>query len=190
MLKNLLIECSELFNRSDIANELKKHSSASEITDPSLQNDTLRLISFYNYVTSSLFNNYVELIVSEQIKTDEKGNVYFSMLSELPCKLLRVENESKSIKFSIYPNSLKTNLSNTNLKITYRYIPKEARDLNSKLFTSNRSILNVICYGVVSEFLASKNLFDESDFWKNKFLFEAFNLKSKRGRHIKPTFTI
>ena len=51
-------------------------------------------------------------------------------------------------------------------------------------------IKKVICYGIVSEAFACKNLFNESEFWKNKFLFEIFKLKTQKERRVKSTFTL
>ena len=42
-----------------------------------------------------------------------------------------------------------------------------------------------ICKG-----LASKEKFTESEFWKNKFLYEIFKLKTKKERRIKSTFSL
>ncbi len=189
MLKNFLIQCAELLNRNDIIYELKIHSSVNEIKEQSIQNDILRLISFYNYINSSVFDKYLELIKTEIITTNSEGKIYFSMLSKTPIKIIKIDN-TYSLKFMTYPNYIVTNHTNKELKITYQYLPKEATNLSDNLFTDDKNIINTITYGVISEFLASKSLFNESEFWKNRFLYNLFNLKTNKNRFIKASFVL
>ena len=190
MLKNLLIECTELLNRNDLTEEIKRCSTVDEIKEQSIQNDVLRLISFYNFLVSSIFDGYIELTTNELVTSDKSGNIYFSKLMYRPKKILKLESLNKPISYMMYPNIICCNLSNTTLNLTYNYIPPELKDLSDKLCTEDKFLLNTISYGLVSEFLASKSLFCESDFWKNKFLYNLFFLKNKKGKYIKPTFIL
>lgn len=190
MLKNILLQCAELLNRDDLINEIKTHTSIDEIENQQNQNDILRLISFYNYITKSIFDNYLELTTTENISTDSAGNIYFSKLKYLPIKIIKLEKLSNNVNYIIYPNLLNTSLSNTIINITYRYSPEELKDFKSALCIKDKNIQNTISYGIVSEFLASKNLFSESDFWKNRFIYNLFELKNKKGKYIKPTFLL
>lgn len=190
MVKNLLIKCAELLNRSDIIQEIKIHNSIEEIEEQAVQNDVLRLISFYNYITASVFDNYLELVETENIVTDSIGNLYLSKLSKTPTKIVKLKHHNTAIRYIIYPNCLSTNFTNEEITITYNYLPKEVKDFNDKLFTKDIGILNTLSYGVASEFLASKNLFSESDFWKNRFMFNLFDLRQNKNRYIKPSFVL
>lgn len=190
MLKKLLIHCCELLNRNDISTELKTNNTVADIFDNTIQNDILRLISFYNYTTSLIFNNYIKLINTEVVTTDKFGNIYFDKFIYTPVEIAGLKNKNKQIQYTIYPSHINTTLCNTPLIVSYQYIPKSINKLCDKLFTNDINILNAISYGVVSEFLASKNLFNESDFWKNKFMNKLFELKSNKNRYIKTRFTI
>ena len=72
--------------------------------------------------------------------------------------------------------------------IEYDYIPNELTDLTDEVQLPVYLNQKVICYGVVSEFLASKDQFDKSEFWKNKFLYEVFKIRIKKERRLRPTF--
>ena len=77
--------------------------------------------------------------------------------------------------------------SNKTYFVNYKYLPPEISTLDSELKISD-TLKKILCYGVVSEFLASKNLFNESEFWKTKFLNEIFKVRNKRERRFKSTF--
>lgn len=190
MFKNLLMQCADLLNRTDIIQNLKTHTSIDEIEEQSVQNDILRLITFYNYIISSIFDKYLELTTTEKITTDKRGTIYFSMLSKTPTKITKVNNNNNSVIYMTYPNCITTNYINEEILVTYEYLPEELKDFSDTLFTKDRKIINTIIYGIVSEFLASKNLYSESDFWKNKFTYNLFELKNNKNKFIKPTFVL
>ena len=83
-----------------------------------------------------------------------------------------------------------TDLSNHKIKVIYNYVPSEINDLNQGI--NYPSVLNdkIVCYGIASEFLASKDQFDKSEFWKNKFLFELFKFKTKKERRLKKLYYV
>ena len=189
MIKQLLIKCAELLNRDDIIVSLKDTDSVDNISNTSIQNDTIRLISYYNYVVSNIFENYISLSKTEILTSDENNRIYYSKFENKPVQILSVKNTSNSYcHFSLHTSFIETNASNSEFNIIYNYTPNAVSDLIDEINLPYFLNHKIICYGVVSEFLASKDQFDKSEFWKNKFLYEIFKFKTKKERRLKSTF--
>lgn len=189
MIKQILIKCTHLVNRDDIMSALKNASTINDISNTSIQNDIIRLISYYNFVVDSIFENYIKLEESETLYSDENNRIYFSNLKYKPVKINNVLNSSNSNTiYSIHTNFISTNASNSEYKIIYNYAPNNIKDINESINIPVFFNEKIVCYGVVSEFLASKDQYEKSEFWKNKFLYELFKFKTKKERRLKPTF--
>lgn len=188
MLKHILIKCSEIINRDDLSKTLKEVNSLSEITNESIQNDITRMISYYNFVVNNIFENYIKLEENETLRSDDNNRIYYSHFSLKPVRIISVKNSSNSnTLFSIHSTFISTNCPNKEFNITYNYTPNDLCDLED-LTEIGPVNTKIIIYGVASEFLASKDQFNKSEFWKNKFLFEIFKLKTKKERRFKSTF--
>ena len=189
MVKQILTKCVELLNRDDILNELKNSTSISDITNNLIKNDVERLINYYNFTISNIFENYIFLEENELLLSDENNRIYFSNFKYKPIKIKNVLNTSmSSTNYTIHTTFISTNSQYTNYNIYYNYVPNEVSDINDEI--THKNIINdkIVCYGVVSEFLASKDQYEKSEFWKDKFLFELFKLKTKKGRRLKSNF--
>lgn len=191
MIKQIFLKTSQLLNRDDIYKELNKITTIEECSNQSIQSDVVRMINYYNFVINTIFENYISLETNEEIFTNENGEVFYSSFSQKPNKILTVFNSSnQKCNHKILINKILTDLPNQKIKIVYNYVPSEINDLNQGI--NYPSILNdkIICYGIASEFLASKDQFDKSEFWKNKFLFELFKFKTKKERRLKKLFYV
>ena len=188
MIKNILIKCAELTNRDDIVDELKAVSNVDEINNKNIQNDIYRLISYYNFIVSNLFENYFEMKNVEVVLSNENGDIFYDNLIYAPININSVKNGNKDFSYEIHTTKISTSLPNELFEINYNYKPKEACNLTDKLNIPSFLSERIVCYGVVSEFLASKDQFDKSEFWKNKFLYEIFKIKVKKERRFKSTF--
>ena len=188
MLKHILIKCSEIINRDDLSKTLKEVNSINEITNEFVQNDITRMISYYNFIVNNVFEHYIKLENSETLRSDENNRIYYSNFKFKPVKILSVKNSSNShTLFSVHSNFINTNCPDHEFNISYNYTPNNLSDLTDLIDISQLNE-KIIIYGVASEFLASKDQFDKSEFWKNKFLFEIFKLKTKKERRFKSTF--
>ena len=78
MLKQLLIKCSDILNRDDISSTLKNISSLDEVTNTTIQNDIARMISYYNFTISNIYENYLQIQNVETLSSDENNRIYFS----------------------------------------------------------------------------------------------------------------
>lgn len=189
MIKQLLIKCAELLNRDDIIASLKETDSVDNISNKSIQNDTVRLMSYYNYIVSNIFENYINLSNTETFTSDENNRIYYSKFKNKPVQILSIKNAPDSYcHFSVHTSFIEVNSPNSEFNIMYNYTPNEISDLNNEINLPYFLNHKIICYGIVSEFLASKDQFDKSEFWKNKFLYEIFKFKTKKERRLKSTF--
>lgn len=191
MLKQILIKCSELINRDDISSILKNHSSINEIENQALQSDVIKMITYYNFVVENIYENYLKAYNIETLVSDENNQIDYSNFKFKPIKILDVKSTlNQSTAHSIHSKYILTNLPNTEFIIHYQYTPNEADDLSDEVFLPLNLNARIIIYGIASEFLASKDQFEKSEFWKDKFLYEIFKTKIKKERRLKSNFLI
>lgn len=191
MIKNILIKCAELVNREDIVSSLKSANTINEIKNNSTQSDVIRLLSYYNFIIESIFENYISIEKFEKLTSDENNRIYYSDFENTPVKIKSVLNTAKhKTHYSIQSTFITTNAQNSEFFINYSYTPNEIKDLNDEINYPKIFSDKIICYGIVSEFLASKDQFEKSEYWKNRFLYELFKFKTKKERRLKSTFTL
>ena len=190
MLKNILIKCAELLNRNDIVKSLKSVDKIDSILDETLKSDVYRLINYFNFTSNTLFENYFDLTHSEQLSSNGSNIINYSNFSYTPVKILSVKdtigNENVATVLSTH---ILTNMARANYVIVYAYIPHELKNLSDEIEFPER-LTKIICYGVVSEFFACKNCYDQSEFWKNKFMYEIFKFKTRKERRVRSTFKL
>jgi len=191
MLKNILINCANLIGRDDIVLELKKYEKLSDFNDENIKNDISKLLCFYNFITNSIYENYLDLVFCEKIMSDSKSSIDYFKFSKNPIKIIKVENENfKPIFFDVKPNCIITNYPNKLLYISYKFLPDAVNDLTDDISYLDRRLIRIVAYGIVSEFLASNGKISESESWNKKFLFELFKLKNNKERRLKSTFCL
>lgn len=189
MLKNLIIKCSDLVNRDDISLALKNTSSIDEIENQNIQSDIIRLIQYYNFTISNIYENYIDAYTTEEAMSNPDGNIFYSDLKYTPLKILSVSNHNFSENnIHISATKIETNSSNTKFKISYKYEPNQILDLNDEILLPLGINQKIVIYSMVSEFLASKDSFEKSEHYKNKFLYGIFKFKTKKERRLKQTF--
>ncbi len=191
MFKHLLIKCCNLIGREDISNELRTVESVDDINNAEIKNDVMKLISYYNYVSCSLYENYLKLFFTEKITSNSKSQIEYFVFSYKPIKIVKVEDENlEKVDFKEYPSFIITPAPKRDYYVTYRYSPLNVKHLAENIKLPKDLDERVLCYGIASEFLASKGKFDESEFFNNKFLYEIFKIKSKKERRLKSTFCL
>lgn len=191
MLKNILIKCANLLGRDDISTELNKSNKLNEITDNSVKNEIEKLICFYNFVTSLTFETYLNLTFTEKIHSDLNSKIEFYKFSKQPIKIIKIEKDNgEFVKFVSKSSFILTGVSNEPLNITYNFLPDDVKDFDENINYLDLKTMKILCYGIVSEFLASKGKYSESEFWNNKFLFELFKIKNNKERRLKSTFCL
>lgn len=189
MLKNILLKTSELVNRNDLISTLKESNSIEDIDDSNMTIEISKMISYCNYILNDIFENYIFLEKEESINTNEDGNIYYSNLTQKPIKIISIKSsQGNNLSYKIYSTYIYTNIPNQEFIVNYNYIPNEISNFNDTIELPINLNYKTICYGIASEFLASKDQFEKSEFWKTKYLYEIFKLKIKKERRFKSTF--
>lgn len=187
MLKDIILKTAELINRDDITEQLK---SQTQTNSNSTQNDILRLISYYNYTIEKLCENYFTIQNTQNIYSDKNRKISYLNFEFEPIKILSVLKNGKPVLFSEYSKYITVPEANVCYEIVYKYLPDSAKNLEDKITLPKGVTIKTVCYGMASEFLASKNQIDQAEYWNNKFMLEIFKSKTSRNRKIKQTFFI
>lgn len=187
MLKDILIKTSELINRDDIINELK---SKIEGKSDSLKMDISRMVSYYNYTIEKLCKDYFPMITSQKLYSDNYRKIGLLNLEYQPVKINKVLSNSNEVFFSEFSSYLLVPKINTEYEIIYSYLPEKINNLEDETILPKGVTEKTICYGIASEFLASKNLMSQSEYWNDKFMLEIFKAKTSRDRKLKQRFVL
>jgi len=185
MLKDILLKTAEIINRDDLIDGLNNCNNS-----PSVKNDIIRLISYYNYTIETLTDNYFNLINKQTIQSSNNKQINFINFTYNPLKIISVTKNGKPVFFSVYSKYITVPEDNVIYEITYKYSSDKVKDIDEKVSLPNGITEKIVCYGIASEFLASKNKFEESEYWNNKFMFEIFKSKTSQDRKLKQTFVI
>ncbi|MBQ8451564.1 MAG: hypothetical protein IJ538_02175 [Clostridia bacterium] len=189
MFKNFLKRCILILNRSDLLDAVENYNHLIDIEDTQIRNDLLRLISFYNFTMEATAEHYFDFITTELITSNIDSQIPYYTLVNRAIKILDVKNPlNKKVNFDLTPNYIIVEAPYREYLVTYKYIPKVIKDISDDMLLPKNISKKIIAYGVVSEFFASKNEFEASEFWKNKFLYEIFKYKTKKERLLKSTF--
>lgn len=189
MLKNILLKTSELVNRDDIVSALKEADSIEDIDSSNISIEISKMISYCNYILNDIFENYIFLEKKETTTSNENGEICYSNLNNKPIKIISVKStQNTNLFYNIHSTYISTNIPNQTFIIHYCYAQNELSNFEDQIELPINLNYKTICYGIASEFLASKDQFEKSEFWKTKYLYEIFKLKIKKERRLKSTF--
>ena len=181
MIKSLLIKCCSIMGRDDLVAELKNANSIDEIVKNDAKMDIIKLISYLNFVLTSIFENYLKLEFCEKVTSDIQGEIDYEILTYRPIEILKVEYTTLTpAEYIVKANFILTKHARKEYFVTYRYTPLHVHDLNEHIIFSNDLNDKILCYGIVAEFLAGKGKFEESEYFSNKFMYEIFRLKTHK----------
>lgn len=190
MLKNTLIKCAQLLDRDDLIDEIKNVESVNDIKNKLVQNDIIKLISYYNFITKTICENYIDLVRVDEFISDADRRIYYNFFIFKPIKILSVKSSKFSESFNIFSDYIMTSKANVKYEIEYKFLPEEVYDFCDKICNKNIISESILSEGIVSQYLASKGKYNESEYWNNKFMFDLFKLKCKKGRRLKPHFKL
>ena len=186
MLKDILLKTAQLINRDDLIEGLNKNL---EDNTQAIKNDIIRLISYFNFTMENLCENYFNLTNTQEILS-HNNKLNYLCFTYNPSKIIKITKNGKPIYFSTYSKFISVPEDNTLYKVTYKYLPDNVSNLSEDIKFPKGITDRLICYGIASEFLASKNKPSQAEYWNNKFMFEIFKSKTSQDRKIKQTFTI
>ena len=191
MVKYLLIKCCGLIGRDDLIDELKNANSIDDILKNDVKNDIYKLISYFNFIITTLFENYLKLEFCEKVTSDALCEIDYHVLTYRPIEILKVEDTTFSnAEYMVKTNFILTKCAKKDYFVTYRYVPLNVHDINENFILPKNLSDKIICYGIIKEFLASKGKFQESEYFSDKFMYEIFKLKTSKEKKLRKTFCI
>ena len=155
-----------------------------------MQNDVSKLLSYYNFINDLIFENYVDLVRIDDFVSGSDKKIYYNNFLFKPKKIINAKSGSVSECFQIFSDYILVKKANVKYSIEYKFIPDSARDLNDNAFFNHHINPQIVSEGIISQFLASKGKYNESEFWHNKFMLNLFKIKCKKDRRLKPVFKI
>ena len=189
MLKDILVKCANILGRDDIVSVLNSTDNLDSVEDTRLQADISKLISYLNFTVNTICEHYLELTDIDKVKSNSEGKIFYHNFHHYPIKIIQVKDEKKfPTVYQVFTNFIVTDRPNRLFYVSYRYVPKLVLKLDEDITLPLKINENVICYGVVSEFLASKRKYNQSVYWKDRFMLEVYKLKVYRERRLKSTF--
>ena len=117
--------------------------------------------------------NYFNLTHTQELLSNNKKISFLNFLYE-PTKIISVSKNKRPVYFSTYSKYISVSEDNTKYEITYKYLPDRITNLNDDIKLPRGVTEKIVCYGIASEFLASKNQTSQAEYWNNKFIFEIF----------------
>ena len=152
-----------------------------EVTEPTeLASKNLELlVRCLNLVYSEIASDYLPLKHCEDVEV-ENSEITISALSKKLINVLSlVDLYDKSVKYKVYPTSIK--VENGSYKLEYSYMP-EAVTIESDVEEFGGKLCErVFAYGVASEYSLISGLFDEATLWKKRFLDALLAVNSKKS---------
>lgn len=180
MTKEIFKLTSSFLGLDDVTNYLS--SSEDQTPSEEVKNQLNQLMILMNFVMLKIAKDFVQLNFKETIYSDQEGKIYFSKLQKHAIRIKDVKNFlDLSCQFEIFPDHIKVENANTEYKVFYCYSPKSVLTLSDEIELPFGVDYFVVCFGIASEYLSSKGLYDEAEMWESKFENEIKNQKHIHG---------
>jgi len=190
MLKETLLKCVKLLDRDDLFETIKDTNSISKIENKQQQIDVIKLVSYYNYIINLICENYIDLVRVDTFVSDSSRRIYYNNFLFKPIKILSVKSAESSEYFHIFADHILVKNANRKYEVEYKFAPCEVSDFYNEECVKLAISEDVLALGIVSQFLASKGKYNESEYLNDKFMYRLFKLKCNKERRLKPHFVI
>lgn len=162
LVKNIIKKVAKLINNADIASAIDNNS----FSDAQQKEITL-LVDCVNLTNANIATNYVKLYDVKNIN-NTNGVVNFSKItSDAIFDIVSVKHGGKDVAFSITSSGVLTKKGE--LTIKYTYFPKDLGYEDSVENYPTKICERNFVYGVISEYLFAKGVFDEALVWEERF---------------------
>lgn len=143
------------------------------------------LVDCVNLTNSNIATNYVRLYGSVEVNNVGGEILYSKITNKTIYEIICVKNSNGvKVGFSLTGSGIKT--ENGKVVVTYTYFPDNVQYEDAineyQLKINERNFV----YGVISEYLYVKGVFDEAQIWEDKFKIEMRSLlRSQRNISLK-----
>jgi len=162
-VKNIIKKVAALTNNIELVNAIENNNFT-----PEQQEEINLLVDCVNLTNSNIAANYIKIFNIKKINNN-KGTISFSSIStDLIYEVVSVKDSSgKDVNFTITPSGIITKTGEVSIR--YSYFPKDV-EFSSVItnYPTKISERNFV-FGVISEYLYVKGVFDEALVWEERF---------------------
>ena len=174
IVKNIIKKVANLTGDTILRDAIESNTLSTE-----QQKEISLLVDCVNLTNSNIATNYVKLYATKKIVSYSDLITYSSITNETIYDIVSVKNSyGKDVNFSLTTSGIEVKAGT--YYVRYTYFPKdveyEDEITNFPLKISER----IFVYGVVSEYLYVKGVFDEAQMWEEKFKLEMKNTQRQQ----------
>ena len=131
-----------------------------------VQQEVTMLLQCFNAVEKELAVDYLPLYNEDTIQTST-GSIFYSSLVHRPVRILGVRDaDGTSLKYTIFPEYLKT--QSGEVCVRYTYMPEDKHLLSISDYHLQASEY-LIAYGMAVEYCLMRGRFEEANVWEKKY---------------------
>lgn len=170
------MKLKDIVNRAAILLGLDGEALASPII-------ATKLLQCSNSIYEELVLQYIDLKTNEDLLFSD-GRCYYPSFSKRVKEILAVEKNGEKIPFKVYPQFLFCNEEGT-FNVKYLYYLSDL-ELEDEIIVPYNFTLNILGYGVASEYYYRQGMLDEAVFYKNRYDTAIENLTKKLRNSYMP----
>lgn len=176
LVKDVILKSCQFTENQTLASQIQENNVLEEETQ-TLNN----LIECFNNVCNEVFSEYVAMIKTEVVCT-ENFKVSYSDLSNKMIKIISVCDENgRKVKFKLFSSYIFVLAKK--VEICYQFVPDEMT-INSSIDTFVPA--RVFAYGVARDYFANSSSFSEAQIWEDRFKNSLTMLQNKKSETIIP----
>lgn len=175
-VKEVVVLASNLVGLDDVVCAVDEYSKMTEegleyAFKPAIKKKIDKLISCINLCTDRIAVSYVTLKKSEALVSDFEGKIAYSDFAQRINRIEKVEDSlsGRELDFRALPFHLYLPYANRRVTVTYSFTPAKVTSLEDEISLPPVIGVRTLALGVVSDFLLSKNIYDESKYWNERF---------------------
>ncbi len=176
LVKDVVSLACELIGLDDVSSELKDAENAKEkgedfsFSSP-VKKKIDKLLKCVSLTADRIASNYLSMNTSDEMVSDFQGKISYDEFSHNVIDVITVSDASSEalIKFNALPFHIYLPYKNRRVIVDYRFSPKAVKSIDEYIALPPIISKRTIAFGIVSDFLLSKNIYDESKFWNEKF---------------------
>ena len=186
---DILYEASCLLNNDETSSFLKDYIEALDaetelpVATSSVEAFVNKLLVCLNMTVERIASEHIFLKKEEPLTSDENGKIGYSSFSSRVFEVVKVFDSITGEELVPYFafDGLVMPLKYRPYKVLYKFVPSVVTDLDDEIVVPTLVSSRLLCFGIVADFLLTRNVFDEAREWNNKFL-DGIRLVSRLSR--------
>lgn len=183
----VILLASELMGAEDVVNAIEERNNMLQNGleykfNDSMQKKINKLIKCINFTTDRIATNYINIKKVQSFVSDAEGKIAYSdfLGGVVDIEYVWDYSTSNDLDFKVLPFHLYVGLPNRKVSACYKFVPDEIDDLDEEIVMPPFVTTRILALGVVSDYLLSKNVYDESKYWNERFEGALIGAVSKR----------